>query len=135
MKRYTILLFWITGMLLPLTWAGRLFPWLRAELAPIMRPLISPEWVHIIAHTGLYAGFIILVAYALKLELTVTNIFLLLTVVLTLGLGQEGLQLIVKQRSFGGPEVFDMLVDLFGGMLGILIWKQLISIKWLRFAV
>ncbi|MEK6255691.1 MAG: VanZ family protein [Chloroflexota bacterium] len=121
-------------MLFPIAWVGRVFPWLRSQLGPVVRPIISPEWVHIVAHTALFAGLVVILAYALKLNKNGASVLFLLVVVLVLGLSQEGLQLVAKNRAFGGPEVFDLFVDLFGGILGIWIWQKLMTIKWLKFA-
>jgi hypothetical protein len=51
------------------------------------------------------------------------------------GLGQDYLQLQVKGRAFGAPEVFDLQVDLVGGYFG---WRISYFLLWfarhLRFA-
>lgn len=132
MKRYMILLIWITAILFPLTWVGRLLPGLRYSLWPLVRPLISPEWVHVVAHAVLYAGLALLLAFSLRLPRNWLSALFLFFVVITLGLGQEGLQLVAKGRSFGKAEVFDLGVDMLGGLLGWWLWGKINMLHWIR---
>ena len=130
-----ILIVWTSAILLPVTWVGRLAPGLRHQLGPLVRPLISPEWVRIMAHTALFAGLVLLLAYALRLPRSWVSLLFLLTVVIGVGLGQEALQLVTKRRSPGWAEVFDLGVDLFGGMLGLMMWEVITRLNWSRVRV
>ena len=118
--------------MLPITWIGRLAPGLRYRLGPLVRPLISPEWVRIMIHTALFAGLVLLLAYTLRLPRSWISVFFLLTVVIGVGMGQEALQLIAKHRAPGWAEVFDLGVDMFGGLLGLIMWGMLTQIRWVR---
>jgi hypothetical protein len=133
MKRYMILLAWITGILFPIAWVGKLLPGLRRNLGPIVRPYISPEWVHVAAHTALFAGLVLLLVFVLRLPRNWLSALFLLTVVMALGISQEGLQLVAKDRGFGWPEVFDLGVDITGGVIGWWLWGMLYSIKRVMF--
>lgn len=122
MKRYMILVAWIAGILFPLAWVGKLLPGVRSSFGPIVRPYISPEWVHVVVHTALFAGLVLLLAFTLRLKRNLWSFLFLVIVVAAFGLGQEGLQLVAKGRSFGWPEMFDLVVDMLGGLLGWLLW-------------
>ena len=84
------------------------------------------------AHTALFAGLVLLLAYALRLPRSWVSVLFLLTVVVGVGLGQEALQLVAKRRPPGWPEVFDLGVDMFGGMLGLMMWEVITQIRWVR---
>ena len=104
MKRILILLAWMGAILFPITWIGRLAPGLRYRLGPAVRPLISPEWVHVVVHTALFAGLVLLVAYALRLPRNWISVLFLLLVVMGVGMSQEALQLISRHRTPGWAE-------------------------------
>ena len=87
------------------------------------------------AHTALFAGLVLLLAYALQLPRSWVSLLFLLTVVIGVGLGQEALQLVTKRRSPGWAEVFDFGVDLFGGMLGLMMWEVITRLNWSRVRV
>ncbi|KAA3643286.1 MAG: hypothetical protein DWQ07_22485 [Chloroflexi bacterium] len=90
------------------------------QIRPIMDTLIGTEVMHWIAHSVLFAGLVILLAYAFKLPLTLKNVALLLFAVLIVGAAQEAFQLIAtKHRPPGFPELFDLGVDMIGGLIGI----------------
>ena len=116
-------------MLLPLSWAGRLFPTLRYHFAPLLRPLIAPEWVHIVAHIGLFAGLAVLLGYSLRLQRDLRGAAAVMGLVLLAGFGQEWLQLQAKGRGFGPPEAFDLVVDLLGGLIGLGLWDLIACVS------
>ncbi|MFN2145172.1 MAG: hypothetical protein ACK2T7_07445, partial [Anaerolineales bacterium] len=74
----------------------------------------------------LFSILVILVLAVFQLPLNWRTAILTAGRVLAVGLGQEFLQLIAKGRGFGGPEVFDLGVDLVSGALG---WQ---ITRWLR---
>ncbi len=114
MKPRLLLFLWLAGMMTPLNW-------LQKEFAVLLRPLnflIAPEWVHILAHLILFSGLAVLIVRTFKLHLNwQTAVVLLVAILLTAGV-QEVFQLQAKERGFGWPEVFDIGVDLMGGVVG-----------------
>jgi len=58
-----------------------------------------------------------------KLPLNRRTAVLLGGLLLALAMGQELLQLQVKQRAYGWPETFDLFVDLAGGILGWMAYR------------
>ncbi len=88
--------------------------------------LLSSELAHVAGHLFLFSGLVVIVLGIFQPRLNWRTALLTVGMVLAVGLGQEFLQLIVKGRSFGGPEVFDLGVDLAGGALGwqITRWLQ-----------
>ncbi len=108
------LIVWLILLLFPLNWL--------LEISNIVRRLLARlylwEPAHVVAHTLLFAGLVFLALEVLHLPLNLKNALLLAAFVLAVGLIQEFFQLQVKERGFGGPEIFDLAVDLIGGMLG-----------------
>jgi len=123
MKPRLLLFLWLAGMMTPLNW-------LQKEFAVLLRPfnfLIAPEWVHILAHLILFSGLAVLIVRTFKLHLNwQTAVVLLVAILLTAGV-QEVFQLQAKERGFGWPEVFDIGVDLMGGVVGssLLLFQKL----------
>ena len=120
MRRYTLLIIWILLMLFPVTMLRRV-----PQMRSVMDALVGSEVMHWIAHSFLFAGLVVLLAYSFKLRLTAKNAALLLIVVLLVGAAQEGFQLIAsKHRPPGWPELFDLGVDMVGGLIGMGIWRM-----------
>jgi len=129
MRRILVLFTWVTFMLMPISWAGRLFPGLRGQFAPLLRPLIGQEWAHVVAHTALFAGLAALVGLSLQLPRSFRGAAVVMAVVLLAGLGQEWLQLMAKGRAFGPPEAYDLVVDLLGGFIGLGLWDVIAKLS------
>ena len=109
-----------------------IFPlnWLRQESAFVRRNFDSAfqaEWVHVVAHLALFAGLVILLLYVLNLPQNIKTAVLVTVIVLVLATVQEILQLQVKGRDFGGPEWFDLGVDLVGGLFGWWVFKKFMA--------
>ena len=123
MKPRMLLFLWLVGMIIPLSG-------LQKEFAVLLRPLnflIAPEWVHILAHLILFSGLVVLIVRTFKLPLNwQTAVVLLAAILMTAGV-QEVFQLQAKERGFGWPEVFDICVDLMGGVVGssLLLFQKL----------
>ena len=119
MRRQTVLLLWLYGLLFPITGLRERYPAFRLWFDG----LFEPEWLHIVSHLILFSGLVVLVVYAFRMPLNRRTVAAVLMVILGVGMVQEGLQLLFKQRPFGWTEVFDFGVDLLGGMLGLgLVW-------------
>ena len=122
MKRKLPLLLWITGTIFPLNW-------LRQESALIRRhfdSIFSPERVHIIGHLLIFSTLAVLFLRTNRWPLNRNAVIWLLGLILMSGGLQELLQLPTKGRALGAPEIFDLCVDMVGGILGLfffLIYK------------
>lgn len=121
-KRKLFALFWLVAMIFPYS---RLLPYWD-DLRRAFWRLFASELAHVIGHLFLFSIFTALVLAVFQLPLDWRSAVLVAGVVLLVGVGQELLQLQVKGRAFGGPEVFDLGVDLVGGALG---WQLA---RWMR---
>ncbi len=119
-KRKWFLLFWLAAMLFPYN----IFLKYSNKVQSAVSFVVSSELAHVIGHTLLFAGMVVLVLHIFHLPLNGRTAFLLALGVLIVGLGQEFFQLQVKERSFGGPEVFDLAVDMVGGALGWWVYRM-----------
>ena len=123
-KRIGILLFWLAGTIFPISWLRRVSPTFRYYYDP----LIPLEWLHVVMHTLLFVGLSLLLIYVFQLPLNRRTVLLILGTILVVGLFQEILQLWAKGRTFWWYEVYDLAVDLAGGVLGLglagLIWGR-----------
>lgn len=126
MKKQLFLIVWIAVIIFPLNFIEKNSP----QLSVVLKQFIEPEWVHIVGHTTLFAGLVILVGIVFQLELTLVNTLFLASMVTALGSLQELFQLIVKNRPPGWPEFFDIGVDGFGGIIG---WGLYFSIRYFIF--
>jgi len=114
-KRQRVLLFlFVLAIIFPLNWLREESAFLRTHLDPGL----APEWVHVIAHLTLFSLLVFFILRVFHLPVDLKTLMILLAVVLAVGMAQELLQLPTKGRAFGGPEVFDLGVDLLGGTLG-----------------
>jgi VanZ family protein len=114
-----ILLFWLAGMLLPLNWLTMKF----SLVCRYFDPVLALEWIHILAHMFLFGVLAVMVVQVFNLPFNIQTAILLGSMILITGGLQEVLQLQVKGRPFGMPEVFDLYVDIVGGLLGwLVIW-------------
>lgn len=130
-KRKLFLILWLFGMLLPLEWLTKGIPLVRRAFDLV----VSTELAHIIGHLILFSGLAVLALYVFRLPQTWQTALLLALGVLAVGLGQEYLQLQVKGRSFGWPEVFDLGVDLIGAGLGWWAYRRVLGYsRYLRIA-
>lgn len=118
MKRKMILLFWLAGMLLPLNWLSMKFSMVRRYFDPVL----APEWMHVLGHIFLFGILAVLLVRVFNLPFNIQTAILLGFMILITGGLQEILQLQSKGRPFGMPEVFDLYVDVIGGLLGWLVF-------------
>ena len=130
-KRKVFLVLWLFGMLAPLEWLTKSFPLVRRGFDLF----VGTELAHVIGHIILFGGMVVLLLYLFNLPQTRGIAVMLGFCVLVVGLGQEFLQLQVKGRMFGWPEIFDLVVDLTGGVIGWLVYPRLLGYsRFLRIA-
>ncbi len=113
-----ILFLWLAGMLFPLNWLMVKFSLVRRYFNPVL----APEWIHILAHMFLFGVFAVMIVRVFNLPFNIQTAILLGIMILITGGLQEVLQLQMKGRPFGIPEVFDLYVDIVGGLLGWLVF-------------
>jgi VanZ family protein len=101
-------------MIFPLNWVRRESAFIRHNFDRVFHA----EWVHVIAHLVLFSGLVVLALLAFRLPQNGRTAVILTAILLAVAVVQEVLQLQVKTRPFGGPEWFDLGVDLVGGMIG-----------------
>lgn len=114
MKRYLFLLFWTIGILMPVAWLVRPSP----VAYRIFNTLFSPVWMHILMHALLFAVLGALLMQRLSGTLT-RRVGLTLALVLVAAILQEGFQLLSRQSVLHPDNLFDITVDMLGGLLGI----------------
>ena len=122
-KKILFLGLWVLAMLLPV----KLFTADSVEGIPVASQLMKSEFAHVVGHLLLFAGLTICLALMFRLPFNLKTGFLLAVAVLLIGLVQEYLQLQVKGRAFGAPELFDLQVDLVGGYFG---WRISYFLRW-----
>lgn len=130
-KRKLFLVLWLVGMIFPLNLVWELSYHVRR----VFDALISSELSHVIGHLILFSGLVFLLMYIFELAPTRRSALILTAVVLAVGLLQEYFQLQVKHRPFGPPEIFDLGVDLIGGMIGWMLYRYYLRYsRYLRIA-
>ena len=115
MKRNLFLVFWIVGILMPMAWLVRPSP----VAYRIFNTLFSPAWMHILMHTLLFAVLGTLLMQRLS-GTPARRVGLTLTLVLAAAILQEGFQLLSRQSILHPDNLFDIGVDMLGGLLGVL---------------
>lgn len=115
MKRYLFLVFWTIGILMPVAWLLRPSP----VAYRIFNTLFSPAWMHILIHSLLFAVLGALLMQSLSGTLA-RRVGLTLALVLVAAILQEGFQLLSRQSVLHLDNLFDITVDMLGGLLGVL---------------
>ena len=118
-----LLLLWLAALLIPLGSLRRYSAIYRQAFDAVF----SPEWVHIFMHAALYAVLAVLLGLSFgKLKfLDWRTVLIILGIIVLIGVLQEGLQVFSQAGlSFGrqviGYAVFDIGVDLVGGVIGLM---------------
>ena len=117
MKRKGLMVFlalWVVGILFPMAWASGRSPVMNLWFERIF----SPPWMHVVMHAGLYA--VLAVMGAMLARQFGRPLYFGLAGVLVIGILQEVIQTTLAGRAVGGGELFDLGVDLSGGLLGLL---------------
>ena len=118
-KRKIFVLLWLAGILIPINWIGQIAETLRQGY----HVANQSELAHVVVHLIMFGGSVFLLLHIFNLPLTRRTAVLLAGLLLVLAIGQELLQLQVKQRGYGWPETFDLLVDLAGAILGWMTYR------------
>ena len=113
MKRNLLLILWILGILMPMAWLLRPSPMAYR----LFNTLFSPVWMHIVMHTLLFAVLGALLVQRLSGTLA-RRIGFTLALVLGAAILQEGFQLLSRQSVLHPDNLFDIGVDMLGGLLG-----------------
>jgi VanZ family protein len=119
------LVVWIIGILFPMEFLARVWP----AFGRVFNPIFSPDWVHIVMHTLLYAVLVFLLAQMIP-PVSRNAILILMGLGLLVGCLQEGLQLVSAWVWPGWPpEILDLSVDLLGAVIGISLSRIAIHFK------
>jgi len=113
MKRNLFLILWILGILMPMAWLVRPSPMAYR----LFNTLFSPAWMHIVMHTLLFAVLGALLMQRLSGTFA-RRIGFTLALVLGAAILQEGFQLLSRQSVLHPDNLFDIGVDMLGGLLG-----------------
>jgi hypothetical protein len=118
-----LLLAWLLGILFPAAWLRNFSTTYRQ----FFNAIFGAEWVHVVMHTILFASLCILAATILRLHPGRRTSLALIGMLLLVGLAQELLQNLSQGISrpyllmAAQASTFDLLVDLSGGLLGLLL--------------
>lgn len=117
-RKHLLLGVWLIGILFPMA----LFTRYSATYNRWFQTVFTPEWTHIVMHALLYG------VLAVLLTTTLPPIYCrprwILALVLVVACLQEGIQLIYTASLPGSDEVFDIGVDMLGGLAGVLITQR-----------
>lgn len=116
MKRNLFLILWILGILMPMAWLVRPSPMAYR----LFNTLFSPAWMHIVMHTLLFAVLGALLMQRLSGTFA-RRIGFTLALVLGAAILQEGFQLLSRQSVLHPDNLFDIGVDMLGGLLGAMV--------------
>lgn len=103
---------WIFGILFPMAWFSQRIP----GFDRLFITMFASDWAHIAMHAFLYA--VLAYAVALLIGWDRARILPILAVVLATGIAQEILQPLPAGILPSQAALFDLLVDLMGGMAG-----------------
>lgn len=86
--------------------------------------VFGPVWMHWVSHALLFAvlSFLLLSLLVPRGWAFSSRVALVLAIVLIVAWLQESIQLWSKGRAWGGDEWFDMMVDVGGALVGVVIW-------------
>ena len=114
MKRKLLLLIWILAVIIPTSLLRRVSFSFRQAFDTIF----APTWLHVLLHGILFAGLVLLLAYAFSLRLSWYTALILFCIVLGVGLLQEGFQALEQGFFIFSGALADIGVDFAGGMIG-----------------
>ena len=119
--RLILLLGWVVGILVPLYSLRQMSPPFQALFDWAFQSHVS----HVLMHAFLYAVLAVLLAI-LCAPFFISPRRLCASVMIGVALvavAQEGIQVSAEQIEVGKDEVFDVYVDLNGGLLGLLLYR------------
>jgi hypothetical protein len=111
-------------MLFPTAWLAR-----QTRVTGFWFDYLTPEWVHIVAHTVIFAGLAVMVLSLFRRSHWLIYAGTLL-LALFVGILQESIQLAAAGLLPGPDELFDIGVDLTGALCGmsLVAVKRMISV-------
>ena len=114
---------WLVAILIPTAWLAR-----QTRVTRFWFDYLTPEWVHIVAHTVIFAGLAVMVLSLFRRSHWLIYAGTLL-LALFVGILQESIQLAAAGMLPGPGELFDIGVDLTGTLCGMSIMavKRMIS--------
>lgn len=104
---------WLLVILFPTAWLAH-----QTRTTGNLFDYFTPEWVHIIAHTLIFAALSIMLLSIFPRHWRLAYAATLLLALLV-GVLQEGIQVTAAGMRPGRGELFDLGVDLFGALCGI----------------
>ena len=116
MKLRLAVALWIIGILFPLAWFSRMNP----AASSLFKTTFNSSWTHIAMHSMLY--LVLVMGLALIWRDRQQIHWKILWVVLLVGITQEVLQVIPYGTLPTLDAAFDILVDLMGGTIGLLLY-------------
>ena len=119
MKRKILLLtLWLSATLFPF---GYLTLFSR-RYANVFNVVFDAEAAHVVMHTFIFCGLMILlvITFNARASLTARRLLLFYLVVAAMAVSQELIQLWYKQHAWGDAETFDVATDFIGAMLGLI---------------
>ncbi|HEB12233.1 MAG TPA: hypothetical protein ENI11_00985 [Actinobacteria bacterium] len=124
--RVIILLVWVFAMLLPI------YSFIRGSVSFKLAfdRVFQTQASHVVTHLFLYSVLAYLLASVLFRSGSSAkrlSLFVLMAVV-AVAVAQEGIQMVSEDVAFGLDEIFDVLVDLGGGIIGIALFIKVHTI-------
>jgi VanZ family protein len=117
MRRRGWLIFWILAIIFPVAALGRFsLPFRKA-----FDTIFAPTWMHVLMHAWLFAGLGMILMLTFHLPLSPRTGAVTLGVALGVGLLQEGFQSFSQGFFSLGGTIFDLGVDLAGGLAGLML--------------
>ena len=117
MRRRGWLIFWILAIIFPTAVVGRFSLSFRKAFDAIF----APTWMHVLMHALLFAGLGMILMLTFRLPLSPRTGAVILGVVLGVGLLQEGFQAFSQGFFSLSGTIFDLGVDLAGGLAGLML--------------
>lgn len=119
MRLRWMLVVWLFAILFPVAMFRQFWPAFRRQFDAIF----YPDWIHVLVHIILFAGFTLLLSWNYRIALTPARAAGVLLAALGVGILQEALQALSQQIFWLPGVLFDLGIDLAGGILGLLIWR------------
>ncbi len=108
-----------------MTWLAKAIP----DFGIWFHTTFAPDWVHVVMHASLYAILGIGLAWIFDCPGQPLPLRKIFSIGILIGIFQEFFQLAVTPHAPGIGEINDLLVDLTGISLGLLIWTVF---RWIR---
>jgi hypothetical protein len=121
MRKRILLLVWIAGIIFPMVGLGRISPQFRR----VFNAVFGPNWMHVVMHSVLFAGLVLLLLAATGCKPGWRAAGIALLVLLVVAVVQEGLQALIQGVFTLAGSLYDLNVDLLGGVVGYALFLLL----------